>query len=114
MSLDEQPRRRTMDTSNGDARRAVAATQAMFAAWRMDLAKFQGLVERRFTQPQRAAMLARCAEIEDELRAARTELIAGLMDAPQKVAGHSRVVDVERALDNIAAGVDELRRRLSN
>ena len=71
------------------------------------------MAERRFNEAERKAMLERCAAIEGELLMARTDLIEGLADAPQKVAGHSRVVDVERALDNIETAVEALRKRLS-
>lgn len=114
MQLEEQPRRRrVMDTSNGEARRAVAEIVARFSSWRLDLARFSALAERRFTADDRNTMLARCAEIEAELLAARTELIVGLAEAPQRVSGHSRVVDVERALDNIDASVKQLRGKLT-
>jgi hypothetical protein len=35
------------------------------------------------------------------------------MDAPQKVTAHSRVVDVERALDDVERAVRALRGRLT-
>ena len=110
----EPPRKpRVMDTSGADARRAVAETLAQFAPWRFDLARFKALAERHFSATERQAMLKRCAEIETQLLAARTELIIGLAEAPRKVAGHSRVVDVERALDNIEASVKALRGKLT-
>ena len=71
------------------------------------------MAERRFTEADRKAMLERCAAIEGELMMVRTDLIVGLADAPQKVAGNSRVVDVERALDNIEAAVEALRQKLT-
>jgi hypothetical protein len=114
MQLEQgEHKRRVMDTSNGDARRAVADTLAQFNAWRLDLATYSALAERRFSAAEREKMLARCAAIEEELLAARTELIVSLAEAPQKVAGHSRVVDVEKALDNIEAGVAALRAKLT-
>lgn len=114
MQLEQQPhKRRVMDTSNGEARRAVAETVTRFAEWRADLARFAVTVDRRFTAIERRDMLARCEVIEAELLAARTALIVGLADAPRKVAGHSRVVDVERALDNIEMGVKTLRGKLT-
>ena len=109
----EHKHRRVMDTSNGDAKRAVAETLAQFGPWRVDLAQFMAHVERGISSADREKMLARCAAIEDELLAARTELIVGLAEAPRKVAGHSRVVDVEKALDNIEAGVKALRAKLT-
>lgn len=114
MQLEQgEHKRRVMDTSNGDARRAVAETLAQFGPWRLDLAQFMAHVERGISSSDREKMLARCRAIEDELLAARTELIVSLAEAPQRVAGHSRVVDVERALDNIEASVTALRAKLT-
>ena len=113
MSLDTEPRRRQIDRSNAEARRAVADTLAQFASWRLDLARFQCIIDRHSTEAERRVMLERCAAIEDELLMARTELIASLADAPHKVTGNSRVVDVERALDDVEATVARLRRRLT-
>ena len=108
----ETRKRRVMDTSSGDARRAVAQIVSRFSPWRLDVARYTAHVERSITSAEREVIVARCEEIEAELLEARTELILGLADAPRKVAGHSRVVDVERALDNIEAGVRALRARL--
>ena len=115
MELNSEPpkKRRGMDTSSGDARRAVAQTLSQFGPWRLDLAQFMAHVERGISSAEREKMLARCAAIEQELLEARTELIVSLAEAPQKVAGHSRVVDVEKALDNIEAGVTALRAKLT-
>jgi hypothetical protein len=41
-------------------------------------------------------------------------LIETLMDAPPRVAGNSRIADVERALDNIEAAVRRVRERLGH
>lgn len=112
MEMAEEPVRRQTDTSNAEARGAIQATLAQFSAWRSDLARYAVQVERRLTEAERAAMLARCDEIERQLLEARTDLLIGLADAPQKVAGHSRVGDVEKALDGVAANVAQLRQRL--
>ena len=113
MELQSEPRkRRVMDTSNAQARQALADVLTRFADWRDDLARIQARMERRYSAADRADMLARCAAIEDGLMAARTELLLTLADAPQRVAGNSRVVDVERALDNIETVVKAVRRKL--
>jgi hypothetical protein len=57
-------------------------------------------------------MLGRCDAIEAELLSVRTTLLLDLADAPQKIAGHGRVVDVEKALDGVEAQTGELRRLL--
>ena len=43
------------------------------------------------------------------LAAARADLISNLMGAPRKVAGHSRVVDIEKAIDSPEAAIDAAR-----
>ena len=113
MSLDSEPRRRQMDHSNADARHAIAQTLSHFSSWRLDLATFAAQAERRFSAADREAILDRCAVIETELMSARTDLILTLADAPQRVTANSRVVDVERALDDVEAAVARLRRRLT-
>jgi hypothetical protein len=110
----DEPRRRQTDTSNAEARSAIRQTVAQFAEWRGDLARFMAKVERRYSDAERSDMLARCAAIEAELLEARTSLILGLADAPARVAGHSRVADVERAMDGVEAAISELRRKLAH
>ena len=113
LDLETPGRARTMDRSNAKARDAVAATQQRFALWRSDLARFSARVERRFSGADQKEMLSRCTVIAGEVQRARTELIVNLMDAPRRVVGNSRVVDVEKALDNIDATLGTLRRKLS-
>ena len=113
MELHDEPRkRRVMDTSNAQARQALADVLTRFGEWRDEIARMQARMERRYSDADRADMLGRCAAIEDGLMAARTELLLTLADAPQRVAGNSRVVDVERALDNIETAVKAVRRKL--
>lgn len=109
---DEPRARRAIDTSNREARQAVEPTVEQFHAWRSALAMLAVRAERRFRDADRQAMLERCAEIEGEIAGARSGLRAGLAEASEKVAGHSRVADVERALDGIEAAVRELRKKL--
>jgi hypothetical protein len=108
----EQPRRRVSDTSAAEARRAVEATLQRFGGWRDDLASFAVRVERRFSESERTRMLERCAAIEAELREAREDLLGALIDAPRSVAGHSRVEDVEKALDGVEATLGVIRGKL--
>ena len=56
---------------------------------------------------------SRCDEIAREISDVRGDLILDLADAPRPVAGHSRVVDVEKALDNIETSLRDVRARLS-
>lgn len=109
----EQPRKRVMDRTNSEARRAIKETLGHFNDWRLDIARFSALAERALEETTRCAILDRCAEIESQLIEARTDLILSLADASRKVAGHSRVVDVERALDNIELCVRQVRGKLA-
>ncbi len=103
---------RQTDRSAAVARAAIASTVHQFDAWWTDLAMFTVQVERSYSPQLRAAMLARCVAISRELQDARATMIVNLMDAPRKVVGHSRVADVEKALDGIEATLRRIRGRL--
>ena len=60
----------------------------------------------------RAALTDDCAAIRSEVLAARTDILLALADAPARIAGHSRVVDVERALDSVDVAVKAVEQRL--
>ena len=62
--------------------------------------------------PSHAKLFAECDEIEKAIGDARTQLIVNLMDAPPKVAGHSRVIDVEKSIDSLERALSEARRAL--
>lgn len=70
------------------------------------------ILSRQGTPDKRDAMRAECADLTAEIQEARTDLLLALAEAPQAVAGHSRVVDVERALDGIENNLAEIRRQL--
>jgi hypothetical protein len=110
--LQQQPRRQT-DTSNVVVREALRPTLAHFNDWRSDLARLAVQSERRFSETEREAMLARCAAIAEGLLAARTDLLLELAEAPPRIAGHSRVADVEKALDNIETALADVQRKLT-
>jgi hypothetical protein len=114
--IDEPPTRRTRvtDTSTLEARHAIEGTLEKFAEWRAALAKIGVQAQRRMTSIERAAMLDRCTQIEAELMAARTDLLANLMETPRGVQSHSRVVDVEKALDGIEIELRRLSRTLGD
>ncbi len=99
---------------NAVVRDALEPTLSQFNGWRSDLASFAVRAERHAGDRDRHAMLERLAAIEHELRAARTDIIIELAEAPPPIAGHSRVADVERALDNIEASLRDVRGRLSH
>lgn len=50
-----------------------------------------------------------CVSIRSALQEARLQLLTQLMDAPTKVTANSRVVDVEKAIDNLEAPWPKLR-----
>jgi len=106
-------KQRKVDTSNAYARRAVRDILVRFDDWRKDLARFSAYVERCYTDAERATILERCQAIDEEMMEACTELTINLADAPPRVAGNSRIVDVERALDNTGASLKALRVQLS-
>jgi len=62
----------------------------------------------------RKAMEAECQEIEAVVGEVRTELILRLMDAPPLIAGHSRILDIEKALDSIERSVKQTRGVFTN
>lgn len=104
------PRQR--DTTNAEARLAVQGAVAQVGQWRNDLARFSARTARPCTPDDRRTILKRCARIEAELADVRAALLRDLEAAPQRVAGHSRVVDIERALDGIAGQTRALRQQL--
>ena len=95
-------------------REALEPTLTHFNAWRSDVASMAVKAARHAGDDERRAMLERCAAIEEELLAARTDLLIEFADAPQPIAGHSRVADVEKALDNIEAALRDVERRLQH
>jgi hypothetical protein len=62
----------------------------------------------------RQTLDAECREIEAVVGEIRTELILRLMEAPPQIAGHSRVLDIEKALDSIERSLRQTRRVLSD
>ena len=101
--------RRTIDRSDQVARAALADALSFFPGWREDLARFAIIAGRG---RDRAPMLRRCDEIAREVAEVRQELILTLAEAPPRVSGNSRVVDMERALDNIEAALHAVQARL--
>lgn len=107
-------KRRQIDTTNADARRAIRETLQRFGPWRMDLARFAVLVDRRATKQEREEILTRCHEILADTQAARVALLESLMNAPRRLLANSRIADVERALDDVDATVARLRQQLGH
>ena len=103
-----------VDRSDQIARTALADALTYFPRWRDDVARFRLTTERDRGRLDRDQILARCDEIAREISEVRGDLILDLADAPQPVAGHSRVVDVEKALDNIETSLRDVRKRLES
>ena len=102
-------RQRVVDHSNRDARLAVAEVAARCPPLRARLAVMAARAERSLNDAERSAFLDECTDIQKTVEGARTDLILALMDAPAKVAGHSRVLDIEKAIDNLEAAVSAVR-----
>lgn len=58
------------------------------------------------------AMADRCGEIAREIAEVRSDLIFMLAETPQAIAGHSRVVDIEKALDSLEAKLAGVQKQL--
>jgi hypothetical protein len=111
----EHGRHRAPPTDMAAAREARAAIAQVAA----ELAVLHGkvaLIAARARHPEsgttRAQLVNECRRVEDAVLAARTELIVRLMDTPPSVAGHSRVVDVEKSLDSLERALAEARSAL--
>lgn len=111
--MEARPRRQPTNSTARDATQAIEATLRQFGAWRTDLASISVRAERRSSAAESRSMLARCDAIEVEVQNARIGLLKTLIDAPRSVAGHSRVADVEKALDGIDRTVADIRRKLA-
>jgi hypothetical protein len=103
---------RSVDRSDQIAREALADALTFFPKWRGDVARFAISADRVRRASEREPMVERCEEIAREIAEVRADLILDLSDAPQRVAGHSRVVDIEKALDNIESALRDVQARL--
>jgi hypothetical protein len=109
MNDDGAPRRRVMDKSNSQVRLALAQSIAQIGEWRSETALLSAQAARSDGRASER-LLARVSEIQAGIMAIRMDLLAGLADAPPAIKGHGRVVDVEKALDNLEAMLREVRR----
>ena len=101
LELPEGKRSRVVDYSTRDARHAVADVVQRLGPLRSRLALIYARTQRSLSETERAAMEAECQEMTITLHEARVGLLDNLIEAPRKVAGHSRVTDAERAIDNL-------------
>jgi hypothetical protein len=113
MDMDAPRKKRAVDTSNGDARRAIADLVQQLEPMRTKIAIVSARSSRTHTSAERTELLDQCDEVARACRDARVELLDRLIDAPFKVVSHSRVADVEKTIDNLEAAVTAAKRQLS-
>lgn len=106
--------RRKIDRSDQIARAALADALTHFPKWRDDLALLAIRADRVSGAQDVERIVLRCEEIARELSDVRAGLILELADAPARICGHSRVVDIEKALDNIENALRNVTARLEN
>ena len=105
-------RKRAVDHTNRDARVAIGPTIDLCQAWRTEIAQIGAKAGRPFFSDDHYRLLRRCDEIGAQIRGARTSLTIELVEAPIKVRSHTRIVDLEKALDNLEATLETVRGRL--
>lgn len=112
VSLEQRPRaRRRMDQSNRKVHAALAAVMERFSAWRAEVAMLSARSARG--EPSNTEeMRLRCDAILLAIRQAHEELLLDFAEAPAAISGHSRVADVEKALDQLELELNRLKTRL--
>src|SRR3569623_844689 len=109
-----QPPRPRQPSSGHKDRRDVTAILAMtmgrFPDWRQRCALMAAGADRPGNDA--AQLTEGCAAIRAEVLGARTDILLALADSPAQLSGHSRVVDVERALDSVDTAVKAVELRL--
>lgn len=110
--MDDERKHRVVSHDARDVRAAISSTLERFAEWREQFAVMDARVTRTLTTDERASMVERCTNIERGIQSARVDMLQKLMHAPSSVAGHSKVADVEKALDNLSSAVFALKRAM--
>jgi hypothetical protein len=105
-------RRRVLDRSNAHARKAVVDVGKNLGPLRARTAVIAARADRALSLSEREQLVDECRSIAAAFQASRVELLMNLMDAPRKVTGNSRVVDIERAIDSLELAVAQVLRRL--
>jgi len=98
----EKPRHHEPNPYQKDAREAQAAlagTVARMETWQNRAKVLRALVSRPASDP--STILSETKLLRGQILEARTDIIMILADATAGVAGNSRVVDVEKALDSL-------------
>ena len=101
-----------MTSSDQHVRAALADALSHFPAWHDDLARLEVRTARGVKGRDLPAMADKCGEIEREIAEVRTDIIFVLADTPRDIAGHSRVVDIEKAFDNLELKLAGVRKQL--
>ena len=91
-----------------DAQAALASTISKMETWQTRTKVLQALAIRAASD--RSSILAEAKTLRGQIVEARTEIILILADAAAGVAGHSRVVDVEKALDTLDVALKRIER----
>jgi hypothetical protein len=105
-------KRRVVSHVNRDAATAIADIVSRFAGWRYALTMMTAKTARPCSDDDWHTMRHQCHDLRHQLAEAHTDLIASLAEAPANIRGHSRVVDIERALDGIEGMLDGIERSL--
>ncbi len=103
--------RRTLNHDLRDAQNALSEVMVRFRRWQ-DAVAMLSILSRQATPDRLDTMRAECADLTAEIQKARTDLLLALPKRPRQSPGHSRVVDVERALDGIENNLAGIRRQL--
>lgn len=111
LNQEQTRKRRRVDNSVAEARRAIGPTLLLFGPWRAELAKMQA-ARGRAVDGEAAAMNTRCAIIRADVQRARQGLQQRLGEVSLRAAGNSRVEDALRALDQLESVLDDFDDRL--
>lgn len=106
MELEQQSqKKRVTDKTNAEARRAVIEIGRRLGPMRERIAMIDAHAQRGVSDPLRGNLIDECLEITESFREARVDLLCNLIDAPARVTSHSRVADLEKAIDNLESAV---------
>jgi hypothetical protein len=108
----DQIRGAAITSSDQHVRAALADALSHFPAWHDDLARLEVRTARGVPVREKPAMADRCGAIAREIAEVRTDIVLVLADTPRDIAGHSRVVDIEKAFDNLETKLAGVRKQL--
>jgi hypothetical protein len=102
-----------MNHNMAHVREALARVVEQMAEWNETLALLAVKAARQPSAEDRKAMRRECERLNLALSEARMQLLTGLECEPQAISGHSRVVDVERALDGLSERLTDVSSQLA-